>query len=156
MLTDAMIVEMVKVLGVVPQDHYNESGWVLPDGRLLNLAPPADRRGQPGYTAHRMSHQTSLDYVFPERGVGVADALRAGLVRIVPEECRVQVVRPLTVDQVATITAFILMHRKYGVVVDFGSIDADREIVDYGGEDTDPAFVVADIQKRLAERAGPT
>ena len=151
-MTDAMILVMETALGTLPDGQsYAQTGWMLPDGRLLNLAPPADRRHEPGYCGPRMSHQLTLDHIFPGSGLRVADALTAGLVRIVPEGCGLQAVRPMTPEQLATAITFFMAHRQHGMQFEFGVGDELR-VIDYP-DDGDPEAVVADIQRRLVEHA---
>ena len=151
-MTKAMIREMETALGTLPDgEPYAQTGWMLPDGRLLNLAPPASRRHEPGYCGPRMSHQLTLDHVFTGSGLRVADALAAGLVRIVPEGCGLQAVRPMTPEQLATATTFFTAHRRYGMQFELGVGDELR-VIDYP-DDADPEAVVADIQRRLVEHA---
>jgi hypothetical protein len=137
-------------LGVAPPDAFEFSGFVLPDGRLLDLSVPPSLRHQRDFTGRRMAHKAAISLSMPDSGLTIGDVLAAGLIRIVPESGGIQLAGPPTPQQAEILARFIVATNRYGTIVEYGA-GPGHEVCGYG-VGANPNDVLSGITEYYASR----
>jgi hypothetical protein len=150
MKPDEIINGMETGLGIAPPDAFEFSGFVLPDGRLLDLSVPPSLRHQRDFTGRRIAHKAAISLSMPDSGLTIGDVLAAGLIRIVPESGGIQLAGPPTPQQAETLARFIVATNRYDTIVEFGA-GLEHEVRSYGAS-ANPNDVLSGITEYYASR----
>lgn len=114
-LTHAEMDKLVEVFGVTTVERTERLGWVLPDGRFLDLGLDGEEMERHGW--FRRTHTDAIQRGLGDESLTTSNAFAAGMVRIVPETFGVQAGKTLTPEQEACVTAFIARNVKLRPVV---------------------------------------
>lgn len=121
-------------------------GFILPDGRLVDLAIPSRLRGCSGFCGDRLSHGVALGMAMSEAHAesGVGQALAEGIIRLAPEGWLLQLVAQPTDAQWQTIEH--VSRELQGLVLQVG-VWGKEQISNMRGRD--PQEVVAKLRSML-------
>ena len=106
-----------ETLGIT-QD-FETAGFILPNGSLVNCAPPASKKNMRGYTFQRMSHKQSIMEIYGEDAPSVEHVLELGIIRIAPESGAIEIHKAPTASQLQKVVEFAKeVGAKFDIVLD--------------------------------------